>query len=466
MTWAIFLILLLKFILMGIYDFGMPSEARYAAISMRMVLTNNYLMPYFNNDIPFLGKPPLAFWASALSMEMFGLNQFAARLPQLLAFIAVCYLLYVVVTKCYDNRTAVVSVVVLISSVISYALPSVMTESFLLLGMTMTMLSFWMQIQSKIPKNVFGYLFFFGCIISALTKGVVGICFPALSIFLYLLFSRRWKEFFSKFPIVTGTILFFILSAPWFFLAEAKYPGFAEYFFIGENFHRFVDAGWAGDRYGRAHKVYIGEIWWFFILLAMPAMLAFLLRPREILASWLNNLYRDKTLAFFTVYFSMSMLVLTFMRNLIGTYVIYSLIPFVIIISRIITIKNWERFAMFIGYFTVVIHIAFIVVLSADPALFAKSSKYDVKLLKQIRNYPNLKDGEVYYVGNNKETFLLAWYTKDKIRSISESNIEGVVKNSGFSTYFIAGNWIDGKYPIKRISCFKENSHCLYESSK
>jgi 4-amino-4-deoxy-L-arabinose transferase-like glycosyltransferase len=465
-SWIVFIIIALKVALIGVYDFGMPSEARYAAISMRMVLTDNYLMPYFSHDIPFLGKPPLAFWASALSMEVFGLNEFAARLPQLLAVFATCAMIYHFVIKSYDNKTAVVSLITFFACAISYALASVMTEAFLLLGMTITTLSFWLQIQSKKAKNIFGYLFFFGCVISALTKGLAGICFPALSIFLYLLFSKRWKDFFTRFPLFIGSILFFALSAPWFFMAEAKYPGFAEYFFIGENFYRFVDFRWAGDKYGHAHGTYFGAIWAFFIVLTMPVMLVLLVSPRQNLSSWLNNLYRDKTLAFFTVCFFSAMAVLTFMRNMIGTYVIYALVPFVIIISRIIIIRNWERFALFLAYLTLIGHCVFLVVFLIDPALLTKSSKYDIKLVKQIEGYPSIQDGQVYYVGQSKETFLLSWYTKDKIRSIEESDISRITRESNLQKYFIAGIWIDGKYALKQISCFEENLHCLYESIK
>lgn len=42
----------------------------------------------------FLGKPPLAFWLEALSFKMLGINEFAVRLPSLLATLATLWLLW------------------------------------------------------------------------------------------------------------------------------------------------------------------------------------------------------------------------------------------------------------------------------------------------------------------------------------------------------------------------------------
>jgi 4-amino-4-deoxy-L-arabinose transferase-like glycosyltransferase len=125
---------------------------------------------------------------------------------------------------------ATFSVLTISATLICYTLPSVMTESFLLLGMTMISCSFWLQINSDKIKNFYGYCFFIGSAIAMLTKGFVGIAFPGLAIFIYLLISKRWREFFQKFPIIVGATIFIGLSLPWFILAEKGYPGFLEYF--------------------------------------------------------------------------------------------------------------------------------------------------------------------------------------------------------------------------------------------
>src|SRR3546814_5782336 len=60
------------------------------------------------------------------------------------------------------------------------------------------------------------------------------------------------------------------ISLPWYVIAELKTPGFLKYFLVGEHFLRFVDAGWAGDRYGTAHARAWGAIWLDWIAASAP----------------------------------------------------------------------------------------------------------------------------------------------------------------------------------------------------
>ncbi|MNL13825.1 Undecaprenyl phosphate-alpha-4-amino-4-deoxy-L-arabinose arabinosyl transferase [compost metagenome] len=64
--------------------------------------------------------------------------------------------------------------------------------------------------------------------------------------------------------------LLLALAAPWYVLAETRTPGFLDYFFIGEHWHRFVVAGWQGDRYGSAHAFPRGSIWLFLVGAIFP----------------------------------------------------------------------------------------------------------------------------------------------------------------------------------------------------
>ena len=69
---------------LGAYPLMDPTESRYAEIARKMLETGNWLMPQFDYGVPFWGKPPLSTWLSAAAMAVFGVNEFAARLPSLL----------------------------------------------------------------------------------------------------------------------------------------------------------------------------------------------------------------------------------------------------------------------------------------------------------------------------------------------------------------------------------------------
>jgi hypothetical protein len=66
-----------------------------------------------------------------------------------------------------------------------------------------------------------------------------------------------------EFSWVRGLIATILVVAPWYAWAESRTPGFLEYFFVGEHWHRFVSPGWSGDLYGQAHDFPRGTIWLF-----------------------------------------------------------------------------------------------------------------------------------------------------------------------------------------------------------
>jgi 4-amino-4-deoxy-L-arabinose transferase-like glycosyltransferase len=55
-----------------------------------MIETSNYLSVQINYQ-PFWEKPPLFFWMQAISMKVFGINEFAARFPN--AVFGIIYLM-------------------------------------------------------------------------------------------------------------------------------------------------------------------------------------------------------------------------------------------------------------------------------------------------------------------------------------------------------------------------------------
>ena len=68
-------------------------EPRFAEASREMRQTGNFVVPMFNGA-PRYAKPPLIYWAQAVSFRVFGENAFAARLPSLLATAGTALILY------------------------------------------------------------------------------------------------------------------------------------------------------------------------------------------------------------------------------------------------------------------------------------------------------------------------------------------------------------------------------------
>lgn len=465
----IIIIFILKLATLGLYDFPHLTEIRYSSIAMRMALTGNYLMPFFTPEVPFLGKPPLFLWATAISFKIFGFNEFAGRLPHYLALVATCLFSYISVKRIYNAETAIITILILLSCSLFYLLQSVMTESFLLLGMTMITLSFFVQIRSQQPKTIYGYWFFIGAIIAMLTKGPVGIFIPCLSIAAYLTYKSRWQEVFKKFPIITGTIIFICLTVPWFLLAEYKYHGFLRYFILGENLSRFLKPGWNGDRYGRAHHVAFGTIWIYFILATLPAILLFFAKPKNMFITAIQNIKKDDAFLFFILNIFIPLILLTFMRNMIFTYAIYSLIPFAIITSRILALKNWHKFIFTIGIITIILHIAAIIIFLSKIDLLNKKINYQTYLIKHIpREELDKSDFKLYYYGINNNNFSGYWIAKDRVVILRKKKLIEIL--NGNNPAYIVGDRefyqkLEPQYQEKltTLICVDEKNACLYK---
>ena len=81
---CIVLVVVVRLATLGAYPLMDTTEARYAEIARKMLETGDWLVPQFDYGVPFWGKPPLSTWLSAAAMALFGVNEFAARMPSLL----------------------------------------------------------------------------------------------------------------------------------------------------------------------------------------------------------------------------------------------------------------------------------------------------------------------------------------------------------------------------------------------
>ena len=69
---------------LGTYPLMDTSEARYGEIARVMLETANWVTPQETPGTPFWAKPPLYAWLSATSARVFGISEFALRLPSLM----------------------------------------------------------------------------------------------------------------------------------------------------------------------------------------------------------------------------------------------------------------------------------------------------------------------------------------------------------------------------------------------
>jgi len=219
-----------------------PDEGRYAEIPREMLERGDLITPTLNY-VKYFEKPPLLYWANAASMKIFGLNEFAARLPSALCGIFTILTTYLIARNLYDRRTALLSTAILATSA-GFVLQSriILTDMMLTLWLTAALGTFLVASNRQERRRDSGaswYFFYLFCALAVLTKGLIGIVFPAGIILIFVLLTRRW-ELLARMRCGTGLLLFLAVAAPWFVAISLKNPDFAHFFFIREHFERFT----------------------------------------------------------------------------------------------------------------------------------------------------------------------------------------------------------------------------------
>lgn len=271
LLWALAVLVAGRIATLGLYPLLDTTEARYAEIARKMVELNDWITPWFDYGVPFWGKPPLSFWMTAVSFKLFGINEFAARLPHFLGALLVAWLVWDWSTR-RSRQEAWYSAALLAGSVVFFiAAGAVMTDMALVLGITLTMRGFWLGLHgTDAERGRERWLVFLGLIVGLLAKGPLVLVLAGIPIAVWAILTGNVAKVLRNLPWLRGGLLTIVLAGPWYALAEQHTPGFLNYFLVGEHWHRFMTSGWKGDLYGNAHAYPRGSIWLFALAACLP----------------------------------------------------------------------------------------------------------------------------------------------------------------------------------------------------
>lgn len=268
---ALGVLLLIRLASLSLYPLMDTTEARYAEIARIMLETGDWVTPWYPNGMPFWGKPPLSFWVTALSFKLFGVNELAARLPQLGMAIGIGSVVWSFIRRHAPMRAALHGVALLAGATLFLVSSgAVMTDMTLALGLTLVMVGFWRSIEGQRNDVTAVILPAVGIAIGMLAKGPVSVVLWSVPIVGWMLLTGRWRQVQQRVPWLRIFLLAVFIAAPWYVWGEIRSPGFLRYFILGEHWQRFVVPGWNGDLYGTAHQFPRGSIWMFAAIAVMP----------------------------------------------------------------------------------------------------------------------------------------------------------------------------------------------------
>jgi 4-amino-4-deoxy-L-arabinose transferase-like glycosyltransferase len=263
---------------LGARDLAHPDEGRYAEIPREMAESGDWVTPRLDG-LRYFEKPPLQYWATAASYELFGEGNATARLwPALTGFLTVFWTMFVG-RKLFSARAGLFAGLFLGSSLLWVAMGHTLTLDMGFSALLAVALGSLAIAQSRREDSsacrawmLLAWIALAGAVLS---KGPVAIVLLGGALGVYALWQRD-RGLLRHLHLAIGLPLFFVLTVPWFVLVESRNPGFSEFFFVHEHLQRY-----ATDSAGRVHP------WWTFLPVVvvgsspwLVSAVASLVRPR------------------------------------------------------------------------------------------------------------------------------------------------------------------------------------------
>lgn len=407
-------LIILRAILNAFVPLMDKTEARYAEIARIMAETNDYITPQIDYGIPFWAKPPLSTWLSALSFEVFGVNEFAARFPYLLLSILVAFLIGRYAKKDGLSFYLPGFIALTIPEFLIHA-GVVSTDTALMFCVTLVMISFW-EIMQDSKKVIWKILLFAGFGFGLLAKGPIIFILTLPPIFFWSLLTKSFFKIFKKINVLIALIAVAIIAVPWYYLAEQKTPGFIDYFIVGEHFKRFFDSSWSGDKYGFPKQQPLGIIWLFLLVFALPwiqAIIGKLIKNRKVII-------QNSWLVFLLMWLLWTPTFFTISKSLIHPYIMPVMVPIALLIVHFW--KEIKQKKLLIGISLTIPVLALVTLLYGTSTHkieeYSNSDKYFIQRSCK-------KETPIYHF--NTKSYSSQFYSNGKVNSLPKEKLDSII---------------------------------------
>jgi 4-amino-4-deoxy-L-arabinose transferase-like glycosyltransferase len=218
-----------------------PDEPRYAEIAREMFTTADWISPRLCGCLWF-EKPALIYWLSAMSYRLFGVSEFAARLPVAIAATVTVLLLYVATKRVASQRLAFITSLVLATAAMFIGYARVASPDMPLAAtMTAALLAGFMATEARGRKRAMLWAVSFAAMgLAVLAKGLPGVALVVLIFVVYFTWMRRadlinWRE------VVIGAAVFLLVASVWYVPVTMRHGWtFIHEFVIRHHFQRFT----------------------------------------------------------------------------------------------------------------------------------------------------------------------------------------------------------------------------------
>jgi hypothetical protein len=261
-------------------------DAVQAQIARNMLTSGDWVTARLDGVV-YLEKPPLIYWVIAASYKIFGVHDWAARIPMALASLAVCWLTTAFGIWAFGRRAGFYAGLCAATCVGLFLFTRILIPDVMLTFTTaLAMWAFLRALnedQEERHPRLWAFLFAASLGVGLLLKSLIAVVFPLAAGIIYLALTRQlfsaavWK----RLRPVSGAMVVLLIAAPWHILATLRNPpyfslslhsgpgqyhGFLWFFFMNEQVLRFLNLRYPRD-YNTVPRLYF---WLFHLLWLFP----------------------------------------------------------------------------------------------------------------------------------------------------------------------------------------------------
>ena len=213
-------------------------EGAFGEATREMLASGDWLSTTLNGA-PRFDKPILIYWLQAASVSVFGLSEFALRLPSALAALAWVAAIGRFASERLDQEGAVlaswIAATCLGVTVIAHAATA---DALLNAVLAAAMFDAWRFLEEGRRPALLRMYVWIG--LGVLTKGPIAVLIPVAVTLLYAALSRRLRDWRQAAFDPAGWVLLAAIVAPWYGYALHRHGrAFIEGFFVKHNLQRF-----------------------------------------------------------------------------------------------------------------------------------------------------------------------------------------------------------------------------------
>lgn len=220
---------------LGIFGLVGADEPRYAQVAREMLARHDWITPVLGGK-PWLEKPVLYYWQAMVSYSLFGVSDWAARIPSAVDATLMVLAAYLFLSRLrpgsqLDGALMIASCAASIGFARAAATDMPLAATF-----TIAMLAWYGWRETGSRAYLASFYAFLG--LATLAKGPVGVLLAAVIVLIFAFMVRDWR-FLRGMLWVPGILLFLAITLPWYVAVQIRNPEFFRLFILEHNLARF-----------------------------------------------------------------------------------------------------------------------------------------------------------------------------------------------------------------------------------